>query len=36
MKFGKRIEELKSKNQDRIMLARCGAFIIAIAELKII
>lgn len=32
MKFGKRIEELKSKNQDRIMLARCGAFIIAIGE----
>lgn len=32
MKFGKRIEELKSKNQDRIMLARCGAFIIAIGK----
>ena len=32
MKFAKRIEELKVKNIDRIMLARCGAFIIAIGE----
>ena len=32
MKFAKRIEELKGKNQDRIMLARCGVFIIAIGE----
>ena len=32
MKFAKRIEELKGKNQDRIMLAKCGVFIIAIGE----
>ena len=32
MKFAKRIEELKEKNQDRIMLARCGVFIIAIGK----
>ena len=32
MKFAKRIEELKNKNQDRIMLAKCGVFIIAIGE----
>ena len=32
MKFASRIEELKNINKDRIMLARCGAFIIAIGE----
>lgn len=32
MKFGKRIEELKKINKDRIMLARCGVFVIAIGE----
>lgn len=32
MKFASRIEELKNINKDRIMLARCGAFIIAIGD----
>lgn len=32
MKYIKRIEELKKANQDRIMLSRCGVFIIAIGE----
>ena len=32
MKFGKRIEELKKINKGRIMLARCGVFVIAIGE----
>lgn len=32
MKFANRIEELKNMNKDRIMLSRCGAFIIAIGE----
>lgn len=32
MKFGKRIEELKEIYKDRIILARCGVFVIAIGE----
>ena len=32
MKFLGRIEELKKENEDRILLARCGVFMIAIGK----
>lgn len=32
MKFLGKIEELKKENEDRILLARCGVFMIAIGK----
>lgn len=32
MKFVKRIEKIKLENKDKIVLARCGAFVVAIGN----
>lgn len=32
MKFLKRIEKIKSENENKIVLARCGAFVVAIGN----
>ena len=32
MKFLKRIEKIKSENEDKIVLARCGLFVVAVGN----